>query len=1549
MLLSVLLATVLLFSLSRLDQCSATDVSQMCSIATNNTDNGTVTTTVSTFMNCTLNGTSSMIGVGVCFTDPLSNVPRCHGCGEGALGCRDLSSFLEVPRVDVADTITLCEDSEDTDGMLTCPDSHPVLVAACGNLIRPCNRTFVDCKAFGIQCVATTPTIPVSAETCEWTAFGSVGELLCSDDEVLTGLCISTEQMRCGGSGYGGRGRCCLIRKPSCAVPTIWKLIDTTTCPDQTAIDAVCSVRCDTDMRFGFRNNPGMFACRGRVFTRNASFYTSSCDVTMARCPAGMVMVGFGQCLIIQGPGTYVHCVPVAHGVLDATACVTLSGDDELFCPAGYYGVAMCGPSRSHYCTGGVDTVITCCKVRLYHNLGNPCANGLVYTLAGGAGVEAPYGVSKDKSLHITAIGPVQGITSCDSALFATTSTHVVYHIDVIAERMNITIGKYNVGGYTNPAWDPPWWNDAGTLLNNPVDVGAFTDCRSVLVAERDNYIVRTVYPFVFEASIRAGLGGQSVPGTLANNSQARYATMPTINSVSYLATTRQTFVGLPAAIALVEKNPLDGKDYVSYYFGDGILPGGPVMQNVHRVVGRCYSPQQMVIYEDALLYATDYDNVSDTGLIHVIDLTTGQTSPQTGIASKSIPRGIAIDVVTGTLYYSDAINNCIYSLAIMKAAATAEVLAGTCSSTGGLDDFVPALKATFRHPLFLATSSTTLYIADRDNSRIRAIDISASCSEGFNILDNCKSCLPGYYGHPHCRLKCTIDDDCSGRATAVTNFPPNCKCTCKPHWRGKSCSYCNYGLDLRANCTACLPGFYNYPSCRTTTPSQSVSVETVSQSFRASDTMTITPPPTATQTRSMSHSSTSSPTMSVSDSLQRSLNSPSDTEWITLTLERTVSRKRTKTTTFSLSLSSFETKSRLASKDVTASKTHSRSPGPSASRTVSMSASSSGSLIMTASSSRSNCLSSSTTVTPPPTATRTESWPLIPPVVYVSFPLDVESSMFGEDGLATVIFQVEGGVFDLSRPLALQDCVKVVSSSATLQSAFQRRFEAQQWEPTLLSIRADTTDGLILTRIEYLNFTFSGVCFTGRRGPVGHVSVRVRLSNPPPLLHASLYDAAFGTAVGAGVLVWHRFYVLPALWPAHHIIRMAECDQDPSTRQRLPFYFHPARFGIENSSYQYHAGAMVTDTLFAGLPLFLHFGLCHYIAEQRSLAVLDAFALLRFPSFHVTHMLYFLYPCAMCIVALIVSQQTFTGVALLFGVIWMGAIGGFLYYVLGTKLGVTWVAKTVVEVPSGMKRHISMSGRWEDTVPGNSRRNGPLFYSFCPGKLWYGVFYMGYISALGILEGVAAGLGPSMDCTVASILSTPLVFSSLLLTLFAQPFAISLHSGITMLCGLLHLTGCILSVVGHASDNRVVRKWGAISAVSSLFLMAAFAIPPAVWTIRWLKQFIRGERTLALTAGSISPKTMEEDRSSLHDGLLLLAPPFDEELQDVRMQTPTGKLGLLLQRQDPEDPALLLLRHFGDRDSPPQRPLRATTSAATDRGEDVETLLRHFPLGSNM
>ena len=106
-------------------------------------------------------------------------------------------------------------------------------------------------------------------------------------------------------------------------------------------------------------------------------------------------------------------------------------------------------------------------------------------------------------------------------------------------------------------------------------------------------------------------------------------------------------------------------------------------------------------------------------------------------LARFNHPRGIVAEA-DSTLYVADYINHRIRKVLAGTNAATTQVNTLAGSGTPGDDNNAEGIKAQFRFPMDLALSGRTLYVADRNNHCIRTVDLASTDNTVDTIAGEC-------------------------------------------------------------------------------------------------------------------------------------------------------------------------------------------------------------------------------------------------------------------------------------------------------------------------------------------------------------------------------------------------------------------------------------------------------------------------------------------------------------------------------------------------------------------------------------------------------------------------------------------------------------------------------------------------------------------------------------------------------------------------------------------------------------------------------------------
>ena len=101
----------------------------------------------------------------------------------------------------------------------------------------------------------------------------------------------------------------------------------------------------------------------------------------------------------------------------------------------------------------------------------------------------------------------------------------------------------------------------------------------------------------------------------------------------------------------------------------------------------------------------------------------TGYADGAGNAAQFNTPTGLAVS--GDTLYVADQNNHRIRAVDLASANKTVSTIAG--SGTAGYADHATGTNAQFQRPAGLALSGSTLYVADQSNHRIRAVDLASA------------------------------------------------------------------------------------------------------------------------------------------------------------------------------------------------------------------------------------------------------------------------------------------------------------------------------------------------------------------------------------------------------------------------------------------------------------------------------------------------------------------------------------------------------------------------------------------------------------------------------------------------------------------------------------------------------------------------------------------------------------------------------------------------------------------------------------------------------
>ena len=779
------------------------------------------------------------------------------------------------------------------------------------------------------------PAIPNN--TCRWTSPGEAdGVIACRGDEVMTGLCVSKPGVsRCGDGPTGSnRVRCCLTTTAQCSNKEYVVRAPAVSCANKTgavsgaqmAATGVCSYNCDKQNVFGSGNGvPYMFYCQGTYFT-----YTSDDDSAYCAGPGqgewsscrgdDKILVGLTSAGCQTG-NTKAVCRGLRYGSVRTSTCVTVVTNESMaWCPNGYVAQSVCAPNFPNRCFNGSTTALICCEFSPDYQGGTPCPVGFVYSITGhfrsavspsGVGTMAPTVVSTkvpgssgqlaarvlDIAFNSQKDEIIMGFVQQDSANSVPGFDDLTKGWAFIAKaslktgmdpRLNLLVGNQSYLGHTAQHLADVnatgYWTNASRML---LDWRAIVDPGIALsISERLGYLFIS-QSFMTVGNLDGPFWQRMFAGKVSSSAYVNNSACTLIQPIQC------TNTGLYNPLSVIYRQSTtelfqSGQGYInrifagrmSLYVGDGDWPQFGFSPNVFRTNKGVDMVYSMIIFEDREMYFTD----SSASAVVRLDMATGLMNKMTFTYAGStpnldVPRYIVFyrsaDVSLPLLMYMTDGSDAIFRITMNN--NTVFLFAGI-ERSGSKDfvDRVPLLDARFDKPGRLVVSRTRLYVADVENAAVRAI-ILTPCSLGFNASQRCLVCDEGYYKYPKCREKCTIEDDCFDRATAVVGSQPDlCYCACRWNFKGRFCEQCQTGYDDRAGCTRCAPGYVGkFPACRTPTismsqtPSETPATESFTPSVSAgpsvslplTETKSLIPPPTKSKTPPMTESETHSNT----------------------------------------------------------------------------------------------------------------------------------------------------------------------------------------------------------------------------------------------------------------------------------------------------------------------------------------------------------------------------------------------------------------------------------------------------------------------------------------------------------------------------------------------------------------------------------------------------------------------------------------------------------------------------------------------------------------
>jgi sugar lactone lactonase YvrE len=298
-----------------------------------------------------------------------------------------------------------------------------------------------------------------------------------------------------------------------------------------------------------------------------------------------------------------------------------------------------------------------------------------------------------------------------------------------IADRDNNMIRKVTPAGVVTTFagnTTPGFTNGQGAAASFRTPTGVAIDAAGIVyVADSGNNVIRKIVPLANgEGDVTTLAGPANGEAGFTDNAPAAAAQFNGPVSVAVDASGTNVYVTdvLNVRIRKIAAG------FVSTLAGNGQTGNNPDSSSIPGHVASFKAPAGIVVNNAGIVYLADKGNnrirkITPAGVVSPaagdLNGTAGNTDGSTTVAMFNAPAGIAIDA-SGTLYIADKDNNRIRTITLTaNGAGTVNTLAGTSS---GFLDGLPSV-AQFKSPTGIAVDAVgNVFVADQGNNRVREI-----------------------------------------------------------------------------------------------------------------------------------------------------------------------------------------------------------------------------------------------------------------------------------------------------------------------------------------------------------------------------------------------------------------------------------------------------------------------------------------------------------------------------------------------------------------------------------------------------------------------------------------------------------------------------------------------------------------------------------------------------------------------------------------------------------------------------------------------------------